>query len=137
MIAEFERVLKPGGQLILSTPNIKVSSPDGIVKNPYHTQEFTYDELFRILDTSFPSVQIFGQRYSRYDNKASGNKIGKLFEKLFLSFGIRKLPYSWRSGFMKTFFGYPLYARETDYILEKDQVRIQAECPVLFAVCKK
>jgi ubiquinone/menaquinone biosynthesis C-methylase UbiE len=137
MVAEFARVLKPGGQLILSTPNREVSSPDGIIVNPFHIQEFTYEELKQILETSFPVVQLSGQRYKRYDKESIRRKIGKMFEKLFLSFGIRKLPYSWRNGFMKMFFGYPLYPGETDFILEKDMNRIKKECPVQFAVCKK
>jgi ubiquinone/menaquinone biosynthesis C-methylase UbiE len=137
MIAEFARVLAPGGHLILSTPNINVSSPDGVVRNPFHTQELTYEELNQLLAASFTTVQHFGQRYSRYDKKSAGRSVGKFFEKLFLSFGIRKLPYSWRSGFMKTFFSYPLYPRETDFVLEKDVARIKAECPVQFAICQK
>ena len=137
MVAEFARVLKPGGQLILSTPNREVMSPDGNIVNPYHIQEFTYDELKQILENSFPSVQLSGQRNIRYDNKSMRRSLGKLFEKLFLSFGIRKLPYSWRSGFMKLFFGYPLYPRETEFTLEKDIKRIKTECPVQFALCQK
>jgi ubiquinone/menaquinone biosynthesis C-methylase UbiE len=137
MAAEFARVIKPGGQLILSTPNRDVSSPDGIIVNPFHIQEFTCQELKGILEASFADVQLSGQRYSRYDKKTLRLSIGKLFEKLFLSFGIRKLPYSWRSGFMKTFFGYPLYPRETDFVLEKDITRVKTECPVQFAVCQK
>lgn len=137
MAAEFARVLKPGGMLILSTPNREVSSPDGVIVNPYHIQEFTCDELRQILENSFPRVELFGQRYVRYDKRTFGRRMGKMFEKLFLSFGIRKLPYSWRSGMMKTFFGYPLYPRDTDFILEKDVTRIKKECPVQFAVCRK
>jgi ubiquinone/menaquinone biosynthesis C-methylase UbiE len=137
MVAEFARVLKPGGQLILSTPNREVSSPDGIIINPYHIQEFTYEEVKQILEASFPNVELCGQRNIRYDKKSVGRNIGRFFEKLFLSFGIRKLPYSWRSGFMKLFFGYPLYPQETDFILEKDVTRIKKECPVQFAVCQK
>jgi len=137
MVAEFARVLKPGGQLILSTPNRDVSSPDGIIVNPYHVQEFTYEELKQILETSFPRVELSGQRNTRYDTKSIRRQIGKAFEKLFLSFGIRKLPYSWRSGFMKLFFGYPLYPLETDFILEKEVARIKKECPVQFALCQK
>jgi ubiquinone/menaquinone biosynthesis C-methylase UbiE len=137
MVAEFARVLKPGGQLILSTPNREVSSPDGIIVNPFHIQEFTCDELKQILEISFPHVQLFGQRYMRYDKRSFRRSTGKLFEKLFLSFGIRKLPYNLRSGIMKMFFGYPLYPRETDFVLEQDITRMKKECPVQFAVCQK
>ena len=129
MVAEFARVLKPGGQLILSTPNREVSSPSGIIVNPFHIQEFSYDELKELLETSFRQVQLSGQRYRRYDKKSLRQRAGRFFEKLFLSFGIRKLPYNWRSGFMKAFFGYPLYPRETDFILEKDQLRIKKRMP--------
>lgn len=134
MAAEFARVLRPGGLLILSTPNREVSSPDGVIVNPYHIQEFTVEELKQILQQAFPHIELSGQRYARYDK---GRRVGRFFEKLFLSFGIRKLPYSWRSGFMKTFFGYPLYPRDSDFVLEKDLARIKKECPVQFAVCKK
>ncbi|TMI73064.1 MAG: class I SAM-dependent methyltransferase [Bacteroidetes bacterium] len=137
MVAEFARVLKPGGMLILSTPNREVMSPDGNILNPYHIQEFTYDELKQLLESSFSRVQMTGQRYRRYDKKSFRRSAGKLFEKLFLSFGIRKLPYSWRSGFMKAFFGYPLYPQETDFTLEKEVLRIKGECPVQFAICQK
>jgi ubiquinone/menaquinone biosynthesis C-methylase UbiE len=137
MVAEFARVLKTAGQLILSTPNREVSSPDGIIVNPFHIQEFTFEELKQILETSFPHVQISGQRYMRYDKRSARRQIGKLFEKLFLSFGIRKLPYSWRSGFMKIFFGYPLYPRESDFVLEKNMNQIKKGCPVQFAICQK
>ena len=137
MTAEFARVLKPGGLLILSTPNREVSSPDGIIINPYHIQEFTYEELKDILETSFSQVELSGQRYIRYDKKSISFRFGRFFEKLLLSFGIRKLPYALRSGFMKIVFGYPLYPRENDFVLEKDINRIKKECPVQFAVCKK
>jgi ubiquinone/menaquinone biosynthesis C-methylase UbiE len=137
MAAEFARVLKPTGLLILSTPNREVSSPDGVIINPYHVQEFTCDELKEILGASFSRVELMGQRYKRYDTKSVGRSIGKFFETLFLSFGIRKLPYSWRSGFMKLFFGYPLYPRDVDFLLEKDYNRTKRECAVQVAVCQK
>ena len=71
MVAEFARVLKPGGELILSTPNREVSSPDGVIVNPFHIQEFTYDELKQILEASFSRVELTGQRYNRYDKRSS------------------------------------------------------------------
>ena len=43
-IGECARVLRPGGRLILSTPNRLTFSRDGI-KNPFHTYEFAPDEL--------------------------------------------------------------------------------------------
>lgn len=137
MAAEFARVLKPGGWLLLSTPNRDVSSPDGVIVNPYHIQEFTCDELRDILQPHFSEVKQYGQRYSRYDRKGLKPGLGRFFENLLLSFGIRKLPYSLRSGFMKACFGYPLYPRETDFVLEADLARVRKDCYVQFAFCKK
>ncbi len=137
MLKEFARVLKPGGQLILSTPNAAITSPNGVIGNPFHTQEFRLEELRKHLAGIFREASVYGQRYSRYDRGKSGKKLGKLAEHLFLSFGIRKLPYSFRSGVMKSLFGYPLYPRDIDFVLESTDSAIVANCPVLFAVCKK
>jgi ubiquinone/menaquinone biosynthesis C-methylase UbiE len=137
MLAEFARVLKPGGMLILSTPNAAITSPDGVIGNPYHTQEFRLEELKNLLGEAFSKYSMYGQRYCRYDKKSVSKTVGFLLEKLFLSFGIRKLPYSWRSGFMKLLTGLPLYPRPEDFLLETDENKIKHQSPVLFAVCKK
>ncbi|MBL7731240.1 MAG: class I SAM-dependent methyltransferase [Chitinophagaceae bacterium] len=137
MLKEFGRTLKPGGLLILSTPNAAITSPDGKIGNPFHTQEFRLQELRSILGEVFTDVQLYGQRNCRYDKKSFKLSLGKLFEKLFLSIGIRKLPYSFRNRIMKSFFGYTLYPVPGDFLLEKDDDSIAGKCPVLFAVCKK
>lgn len=64
------KALKPGGKLLISSPNRPVTSPDArqindTPHNPFHTQEFTAEELinelrstgFRCSDTS-----VYGQR---------------------------------------------------------------------------
>lgn len=137
MILEFKRVLKAEGQLIISTPNATVSSPNGIIRNPYHTQEFTYRELKNILESQFSKVSIAGQRYCRYDRRSSKMIMTKLLEHFFLSIGIRKLPYKFRNRIMKSLTGYNLYPTAKDFILEENEKIITKECPVLFAVCKK
>lgn len=45
LISEFARVLKPGGDLIISSPNRAVTSPDGEIGNQFHVREYTLKEL--------------------------------------------------------------------------------------------
>jgi len=136
MVAEFNRVTKPGGTVIISTPNIKISSPGGKIISPYHTQEFTYDELKAVLTAEFDDVVIYGQKYSRYEN--GSKKTGmRWVEKLLLKRGIRKLSYSLRNRVFSGMFGYTLYPVASDFKLFTDKGYIEQSCHVLYAVCKK
>lgn len=45
LVKEMARVLKPGGQLILTTPNKKMS----LTRNPWHIREYTVAELTMLL----------------------------------------------------------------------------------------
>jgi SAM-dependent methyltransferase len=65
-IAEIHRVLKPGGQLLLSTPNAAVSSPGGSPSNPWHVREYTLDGLLALLK-DFDGVEVFMQVPVRTD----------------------------------------------------------------------
>ena len=86
-IKEIHRVLKPGGKLLLSTPNRLMS----LTRNPWHIREYTADELKQVLSSVFNSVEMKGvygneivMDYHR-KNKASVEKITR--------FDILKLQY--------------------------------------------
>ena len=61
VISEFYRLLKPGGKLILSTPNKKIYSP-GSKKPfyPFHYQEFYLEDLKKLL-SEFQNLKVVGQ----------------------------------------------------------------------------
>jgi SAM-dependent methyltransferase len=65
LLAEARRVLAPGGQFVVSTPNKEFYAEarrlDG--PNPFHLHEFTYREFRAALSTHFPSVTMFLQNH--------------------------------------------------------------------------
>jgi len=61
-LAEIRRILRPGGALIMSTPDCDVYSPIGVAANPYHVRELSREEFTAILSRHFPYITMFAQR---------------------------------------------------------------------------
>jgi SAM-dependent methyltransferase len=65
-LAEALRVLRPGGLLLLSTPNRRVLDPGTSIHdrpfNRYHVREYVREELEAKLRSRFASVEWYGQR---------------------------------------------------------------------------
>ncbi len=55
-IKEIYRVLKPGGKAVISTPNINLT----LSRNPWHTREYTPQELQLLLKKYFSSIEVKG-----------------------------------------------------------------------------
>jgi SAM-dependent methyltransferase len=63
VLAAVERVLRPGGTLIISTPNREAyAQARGDEQNPYHLHELSEQEFAKLLSSRFASVELFAQR---------------------------------------------------------------------------
>jgi|GEM_PF-714412 len=62
MLAEFHRVLAPGGLLFISSPNKLVYSDKTNYQNPFHVRELYFEEFRDLLQSHFSNVAIYGQR---------------------------------------------------------------------------
>jgi len=76
-IKEIHRVLKPGGQALITTPNIKMT----LSRNPWHIREYTAEELTALCRKYFDDVKMKGiagsERLLEYheQNRKSVNNI--------------------------------------------------------------
>ena len=133
-VGELARILKERGTLLLSTPNRLVTSPDGVIRNPFHTQEFDIPELERVLSGHFSEVRVMGQHYARFD-KLPGlrGRLGKAAESFFYLRGVRKLPMSLQDGVKLRLIGHPQYPTASDYQVVSEPTRTE-RCGTLMAV---
>lgn len=73
---EIYRILKPGGKLILTTPNKRMS----LTRNPWHIREYTTGSMRGVLETAFDKVEVKGifgdEKVMNYyeENKSSVQK---------------------------------------------------------------
>ncbi|MEA3375840.1 MAG: methyltransferase domain-containing protein [Chloroflexota bacterium] len=66
-LTEIRRVLKDNGQLVLSTPNKRISSPTPGAMWPHHVHEFYPEELQSLLEHHFATVEMWGMSIPVYD----------------------------------------------------------------------
>ena len=55
-LKEIKRVLKPGGKLIMTTPNVKVS----LTRNPWHIREYSPEQMGNVLKSVFENFELKG-----------------------------------------------------------------------------
>ena len=55
-LSEIKRVLRPGGKLIMTTPNILMT----LTKSPWHIREYNPKQMYEIVSHNFESVEMKG-----------------------------------------------------------------------------
>lgn len=87
------RVLKPGGRLLVTTPNVKKS----LARNPFHVHEYSFDEMKREVGDLNGSFELNGLNGNEKVNKYYEEN-GK-FVRMILRFDVfglhKRLPASW------------------------------------------
>jgi hypothetical protein len=137
MLEEFYRIVDTNGVVIISTPNALITSPKGVIQNPYHTQEFMPDNLKEILKSVFEDVQLFGQKYVRYStNKSFRFKFTCFLERLLYKKGVRKLSLSLKNWLFQLLINKDFYPSPSDFEVTDKTLEID-NCTTLFAVCVK
>ena len=114
------RIVRPGGTLVLSTPN-RLTFPAGM--NPFHVHEFDAGELVALLGRHFPDVRLFGVAHGprlRWLDRALGEPV----QHRLVGTAYAELP-TWLRATLRT-----VTARS--FVLMSDA----AEALDLFAVCR-
>ena len=62
LLSEFDRVLRPGGAVIVSSPEKKHYGDSRGHENPFHVRELTYEAFIALLQKRFQCVRPYGQR---------------------------------------------------------------------------
>ena len=67
VLEHFRSLLRPGGVLYVSTPNVLTLAPRGAQRsgNPWHVREYRAEELAGLLAARFGSVELFGLFHAR------------------------------------------------------------------------
>ncbi len=141
-LTELNRVLKPGGVLLLSTPNANYSQPvNGVPANPFHIHEYTPDELRSELESEFIVERFYGQTLDAstgippfYEAQKRLPKDAATQLRLFGWKIFNKIPFALRERLSEIIWGKPFYPSEMDYNFDE---LTADEAVTLFAVCRK
>jgi SAM-dependent methyltransferase len=142
LLAEFKRVLKSDGTLVLSTPNANYTKPvNGKPTNPFHIFEYAPEELKAELEDHFKLEKYLGQTLDEKikippfedSQKRLPGDLGTQ-TKLFGWKVFNKIPLNLRENLSHAIWKKPFYPTEQDYYFSAETIE---NAPVLVAVCKK
>ena len=94
LLAEFHRVLAPGGTLIVSSPDRDIISGKAHEVNEFHVAELSKPEFVDLIGRHFQIVELYGQmRYELSTWKTAARQLARQGP-----FGLRRRVRSWRLG---------------------------------------
>lgn len=141
-VAELARVLRPGGLLVLSTPNARYTQPgpEG-PSNPFHLHEYEPDELRALLEKWFVDVTFRGQMLSPrfrvspfWDDQRRLPRDPATRARVLAWKVTNKLPLSVRTGLSRLVLRRrEFYPGEDDYEFLRETA---TEAPVIVATCR-
>jgi SAM-dependent methyltransferase len=121
MVTEVRRVLRPGGRLVLSTPNRAFGPLERHTANRFHVREFTADELHALLRECFDVVRLFGQRPSPTYRYVPFLMLEPDLSPAALTWKVvARLPFGLKNRAALTLSGRPFYPGEDDYCFDPD-----------------
>jgi SAM-dependent methyltransferase len=117
MVRELRRVLRPGGRLVLSTPNRSFRESN----NPFHVREFTADELRSLLCSNFQDVTILGQRPTPAYRFVPFLMLRPTYAPAEVAWKLaNRLPAGLKDRLAQALSGRPWYPGEADYVFDPD-----------------
>ncbi|TMD35977.1 MAG: class I SAM-dependent methyltransferase [Chloroflexi bacterium] len=94
MLSEFRRILKPGGTLVLSSPDRDIITGKAHEINEFHVAELSKLEFVELIGEYFRLQELYGQmRYEVSTWKSTARRLAKRDV-----FGLRRRVRSWRVG---------------------------------------
>jgi len=75
-LAEFNRILKTNGLLIISTPDRNIMSQGGKVENEFHVRELSQSEFVELMNRYFKVREYFGQ--NRFKPSVAGQMLKRI-----------------------------------------------------------